>query len=160
MPDMPKPAKDHAWLQQLAGEWEATMKMTMAPDQPAMEMKGTEKVRMVGGFWAQTDFRGNMMGMDFNGAMTLGYDTKAGHYVGTWIDSFNDYMWRYEGKLDAAGKVLTLSTEGPSPMGTGTCKFEESTEIVDADTRKFTSKFQDADGKWQQMLTIDYKRKQ
>ena len=45
--------------------------------------------------------------------MTLGYDPVQKRFVGTFIGSMMTHMWIYNGTLDAAGKVLTLDTEGP-----------------------------------------------
>jgi len=40
--------------------------------------------------------------------MTLCYDPKAQKYVGSLVCSVDNHFWKYEGTLDAAGKVLTL----------------------------------------------------
>jgi hypothetical protein len=52
--------------------------------------------------------------------LTLGYDADTKKYVGIWIDSFNSYLWKYEGTVNAAANALTLETEGPCPMAPGT----------------------------------------
>lgn len=158
MPEMAKPAKEHAWLERLAGEWktESTIK---PPGQAEMKIRGEETARMVGKFWLLAENRGDMMGMPFTGIMTLGYDPKSKKYVGTWIDSFSDYLWNYSGSV--AGNKLTLETKGPCPMKGGEMtNFRETLEVQDDDHKVFTSSIQEEDGSWTPMLTIEYTRKQ
>jgi uncharacterized protein DUF1579 len=161
-PEMPKPGKQHEWLQQLVGEWTSKGVCDM-PDGSKMELTGTESVRAVGGFWIQSEVKATVkmgeMDHPFTGLMTLGYSAEKAKYQGTWVDTMGDYMWVYEGKLDDAGKILTLDTVGPSPMDpTKKLKFKETTELKDKDTKIFTSKFEQ-DGKWVTMMTVTSKRK-
>ena len=159
-PAMPPPAREHEWLMQLVGEWEAQVEMTMDPSQPAMKSQGTETVRPVGGFWTVAKYKGTMMDKPFSGVFTLGYAPEKQKYVGTWIDSMSSRLWSYEGTVDEAGKVLTLSAEGPCPSSPGKLmKFKDTMELVDKDHRVFTSAVQGDDGKWTTGLTIHYVRK-
>jgi hypothetical protein len=156
----PEPTKEHTWLRQLAGEWETEGEAAGAPGEEPTQIKGTESARMIGGHWLQAEVKGEMPGMEFSGILTIGYDKAAGQYVGTWIDSMSDMMWKYTGSVDKDGKTLTLLTEGPSPVEPGkTCKFRESIELVDRDHKVFTSKFE-KDGEWVTMLTVRYARKE
>lgn len=161
VPEMPAPAKEHVWLQQLAGEWEMTGEATMDPTQPAMKCTGSEKARMLGGFWLVSEGRGEMPGMPgpMNSVLTLGYDPQKGKYIGSWIDSTSSYFWKSEGSVDASGKVLTLESEGPCPMKPGTAKFRDVVEIKSNDHHVLTSSMQGDDGKWQKMMTAHYRRK-
>ena len=159
MPEMPGPQKEHEWLQQLVGEWETESEVNAGPDQPGQTFKGKESVRSIGGLWVMAEFSADM-GMPFTGILTAGYDAEAKKYVGTWIDSMTSYMWHYNGAVDAAGKILTLETEGPSPMTPGKrCKFKESFEIKDKDHKVFTSTMQMEDGTWTTFMTTKYQRK-
>ena len=89
----------------------------------------------------------------------LGYDAEKRKYVGTWVDSMNSYLWKYEGSVDASGKVLTLETVGPSPLKPGLVRFKEVTEFRSKDHRVFTSSMQNDDGTWVTLVTADYRRK-
>jgi hypothetical protein len=156
---MPKPAKEHEWLKQIAGEWESEGEAILAPDQPPMKIKGTESGRMVGGFWVTVEHKGEFMGAPFTGIMTLGYDPEKKKFVGTWVDSMGSYLWQYVGTLDESGKVLTLESEGPSHEGPGKlAKFRESIEIKGKDEKVFVSRIE-KDGKWVTALTMTSKRK-
>jgi hypothetical protein len=92
--------------------------------------------------------------------MALGYDPLAEKYVGSWVCSVDNHFWRYEGTLDAAGKVLTLNTEGPDISAPGKlAKMKDVIEIKDKDHRTLTSFMQGADGKWTQFMTMHVRRK-
>ena len=157
-PKMPQPQKEHEWLKQLAGEWQLEISVT-EPNKETMKSKGTESTRMLGGFWAVSEVKASMMDMPFTGSMTLGYNIEKKKYVAAWIDSMNDYLWQYEGTVDAGGKTLTLETTGPCPMQGGKMtRFKDVIEIKDKDHHTMTSHV-DFDGKMVQMMTINYTRK-
>jgi hypothetical protein len=157
-PELPTPGPQHEWLQQLVGEWESKGEM-IAPDQPTVTTEGAETVRAIGGFWIQAENRGDFMGTPFTGLLTLGYNNEQQQYVGTWIDSVNDYLWTYEGSVDESGKILTLETEGPCHMGPAeTARFREVIEIKSPDHKVFTSSMQGEDGSWTTFMRIDYRR--
>jgi Protein of unknown function (DUF1579) len=148
MPDMPKPQKEHQWLQRFVGEWEGEGEITMEPGQPPIECKGTEVVKPLGGFWIVSHHTSEMMGHPMNAVLTLGYSAKEKKYIGTWVDSMQDYLWTYKGSVDDSGNVLTLDTEGPCPMRPGEIvKFKEVVEFKSDDERVFTSSMY-LDGKW------------
>ncbi len=159
-PQMPAATAEHKWLQQSVGEWDTEGEATMGPGQPAIKCKGTETVRAIGEFWTVSEPRTTFMEMPMNGVMTLGYDPEKKKYVGTWIDSMTSYMWKYEGTVDAAGKVLTLDTEGPNPMTPGkSAKFREVLEFKNKDHKVFTSSMQGDDGKYVKFMTMNSRRK-
>jgi hypothetical protein len=159
VPEMPKPQKEHAWLEQLAGEWDSVSEVKPPGQEEALKFTGEERSRMIGGFWLVAENKGDMFGTPFTGIMTLGYDPKSKKYIGTWIDSVGDYMWQYKGSVD--GKKLTLESKGPCPVKPpGTMvNFRETIELKDKDHKVFTSSFQEDDGSWTQMLTMTYTRK-
>jgi hypothetical protein len=162
MPEMPPPAKEHAWLQQFVGDWETDVEINMEPGKPPVKGKGVESDRMLGGFWLVAEGSGTMEGMPgtMTSLLTLGYDPEQKAYVGTWIDSMTSYLWKYNGSVDPSGKKLTLECEGPCPMKPGKLsKFREVTEFKSKDHRVFTSSMLGDDGKWASMVTVHYHRK-
>jgi hypothetical protein len=159
-PQPAAPEKEHQWLQQLVGEWEAESEAILAPGQPPMKCQGTESVRAIGGLWTVAETKNDFQGMQVTGVMTLGYDPQKKKYVGTWIDSMTNYLWKYEGALDEEGKILTLETEGPGHGDPGKlARFRETFEIKGQDHKVFTSSIQGEDGKWFTFLTTHYRRK-
>jgi hypothetical protein len=160
MPEMPKPQKEHAWLEQLAGEWESDSQMFVEPGQPPMTAKGGSTARMIGGFWLVEENKGEIMGMPYTGILTVGYDAEKKAYIGTWIDGMTGYLWTYNGSVDDGGKTLTLNTKGPCPKKPGTLSnFKEVLELKSKDHKVFTSSMQEDDGSWTKMVQINYQRK-
>ncbi len=157
-PQLPAPTKEHEWLKQCAGEWTTTGECFMEPGKPS-KCSGTESSKMLGDFWCITNINGNFGGMEMKGIMTIGYDPDKKQYVGTWVDNVCGHMWKYEGTLDAAGKVLTLNAEGPSPVNGKPAKFKDVMELKDKDTKVFTSSMQGEDGKWIVIMSSEAKRK-
>lgn len=154
-----EPQKEHQWLQRLVGEWTYEGEAQAGPDKPAEKFKGTETVRSIGGIWIVAEGRGEMGGDTATMIITLGYDTQARRYVGTWIGSMMTRLWVYEGALDAAERVLTLESEGPHMAVEGKMtKYRDVTELASNDHRVFTSHMLGDDGKWQQFMTIHYRR--
>lgn len=156
-----KPQKEHAWLQNLVGEWTSEMECVMGPDQPPIKNKGIESVRSIGGLWTMGEGSGEMPdGNKMTSMMTLGYDPQKQRFVGTFIASMMTHMWVYEVTLDAAGKVLTLDTEGPGMSGDGKMmKYKDIITFVDNDHRILTSRVQGDDGQWTEFMTAHYRRK-
>jgi hypothetical protein len=159
MPEMPKPQKEHEWLRQFAGTWENEGEAT-PPGQPTVRFNGTETTRMLGGFWMISEGKSEMMGVMGESLLTMGYDPEKKKYVGTWVDSMNSHLWKYEGDLDATGKILTLNSEGPCPFKGGKLtKFKEILEVKGPDQKVFTSSYQEDDGSWVKVMTMTSRRR-
>jgi hypothetical protein len=155
-----EPQKEHEWLQKLVGDWAAEGEAPMEPGQPPMKWKAVETGRSIGGLWVVCEGRGEMPGGGTSTTvLTLGYDPEKGHYVGTWYGSMMAHLWVYRGSVDAAGRTLTLDTEGPKMSGPGTAKYRESIEFLDSDHRVFRSQMLKDDGGWQEIMTAHYRRK-
>lgn len=159
-PEMPKPAKEHKLLEQFAGEWTVESKMNMPGSDEPMTVTGVEKSKVMGGFWLLANAEAEMMGDKMTSLMTVGYDAKKKHYVGTFVCSAGDYMWEYTGKFDETGKKLILSTTGPAMMDPNAmAEYQEVLELVDADHKTFTSSVKGDDGKWTEIVKMEYTRK-
>jgi hypothetical protein len=158
MPEMPKPQKEHEFLQKFVGEWESVGKRTMGEGQPPMECNGTATTRMLGEFWMISEGKGDAMGSPMENVMQLGFDTKKGKYIGTWIDSMFNHMWHYEGT--AEGDKLTLFAEGPNMMEPGKmAMYRDEFEFKSPDHYVLTSSAQGEDGKWTTFMTADVRKK-
>jgi hypothetical protein len=155
-----EPQKEHQWLDKLVGEWTYEHEAASEPGKTPEKFTGTETVRSLGGLWVVCEGRGEMPGGGASTTiMTLGYDPAKKRYVGTFIGSMMAQMWVYEGEMDPDGKVLTLDTEGPSFTAEGkTAKYKDSIELKSDDHRVLTSRFQDDDGNWHELMTAHYRR--
>lgn len=157
--EMPEPTKHHKWLAKFVGQWDATSKGSMGDGQPAVESKGTMESKMLGGFWLTSTMKADVSGMPFTGVQTIGYSSKKRKYVGTWIDSMNDYMWQYEGFVDESGKKLVLEATGPDMMEPGkTRKYRDAYEFKTDDELKVTSSVENEDGSWTTFMEGTSKR--
>lgn len=158
MPEIPKPQKEHEFLHKFVGEWDAAGKGTAAEGQPTPECNGTFKSRMLGGFWLVSEGKGDAMGMPMENVMTLGYDPEKQRYVGTWVDSVFNHMWKYEGTLE--GSKLTLGADGPDMTDPGKmAKYRDVFEFKSADHYTLTSMVQGPDGTWTTFMTSEVTRK-
>jgi hypothetical protein len=100
----------HELLATHVGTWNAALKMTMDPTQPAQEFTGTAKYTMImGGRFLQEEFESSMGGMPFNGLGTTGFDNLTGKFWLTWIDNAATGILWANGSLSEDGKVLTLN---------------------------------------------------
>jgi hypothetical protein len=154
----PKPGPEHEALKQLAGNWDAKIKCT-TPDGEVSESTGTYTAKIdVGGYFLVTDFKGKMMGMDFQGHGINGYDPYKKKYTGTWVDSMSPALYSVEGEFDKAGKLFTEKMEGPAPDGTP-MKFRMTTEIKDPNTLVQKMYMQGPDGKEMLGMETTYTRK-
>jgi hypothetical protein len=158
MPEMPKPQKEHEFLQKFVGDWESVGKGTMGEGQPEMECNGTASNRMLGGFWMVSNGKGDAMGSPMETMMQLGFDTEKGKYVGTWIDSVFNHMWKYEGTVE--GDKLILNAEGPDMMNPGRmAMYRDEFDFKSPDHYVLTSSAQGEDGKWVTFMTADVRKK-
>ena len=159
IPELPKPQKEHEWLQQVVGEWRSESETIPGPGQEPIRSRGTEKVRSLGGFFVVAEGESEMMGVKVNSIMTLGYDPLKKKYVGTWVDSCLGYLWKYEGTLDESGKSLVLETEGPDMENPGNLrKYRETITLESKDQRTFASAMQSENGEWVTFVRADYRR--
>lgn len=161
LPKFPGPQKEHDLLKQFVGEWESEMEASTGPGQPPMKCKGTMSSRMLGGFWVVSEIDSEMMGAPMQGLQTIGYDPKSKKYVGSWVDSMMNHMWKYSGSVDEKGTTLTLEAEGPSFTGDDKlAKYRDAYEFKSNDHIVMTSSMQGEDGKWITFMTGNLKRKE
>ena len=156
----PKPAapqKEHEWLKLLEGTWEVESEGGAEPGKPPVKCTGTITSRSLGGLWLVSEMKGSVGGVPVTGIMTVGYDAQKKKYVGTWVCSMCDLMFKYEGTV--SGRALTLETEGPNPATGKTAKMRDVIELKDHDTQVMTSSVLGDDGKWVPFMTMTGKRK-
>jgi len=154
-PPMPKPTPHHAHLKSMEGTWECTVKMAGHDGQPS-ESKGTETIRMLGEFWAVSEFKGDMMGMPFMGTSLDGFDTDQGKHVGMWVDSMSPDRVTYEGECSNKCMTITCVGQGKDHETGKPCKLKMVTEMKDKDHRTFTMS---QEGKPEHTMVITYTRK-
>lgn len=157
---MPQPTPEHEWLLQLMGDWQFESECIMGPDQPPMISTGKQTTRSLGSLWTVGEMENDSAdGQPMRSVFTLGFDPAKKRFVGTFVASCMTHLWPYDGQLDAARKVLTLDSEGPSFADDGTmAKYQDIITVVDQDQYLLASQYQNADGSWMPFMTAKYIR--
>ena len=156
---LPGLEKEHQWLEKFVGEWESKSRGTASPDQPPIEATGKMTSRSLGGIWIVNELTAEMTGMSVTGIQTIGYDPATKKFVGTWVDSMSNYMWKYKGTVDESGTKLTLEADGPNFMADGKMtKFRDAYEFKSDDHIIATSSMLGEDGEWATFMTGDMRR--
>jgi hypothetical protein len=154
MPQMPKPTKEHEWLQKFVGQWKTQSKGVAAEGQPVIETQGTITSQMVGRFWVVNNIEATVSGMAYKGVQTIGYDVKKKKYVGTWIDTMNGFMWQYTGSVEKNGTKLVLEAIGPDMMDPKkTSRYRDAYEFKSNNEVVVTSSMLGPDDKWVTFMT-------
>lgn len=157
-PPAPVALPEHAFLKNFVGTWEGTNECKLGPDDTT-KCQASLTARLLGEHWMVADVTCSMPEGKMTGLLTVGYDPAKKKYVGTWVDSAFNHLWKYEGEVDKSGKKLSLYAEGPNFMAEGkTAKFVDIYEFVSADEVHATSKMQMEDGTWFTMMTGVSKR--
>jgi hypothetical protein len=155
---MEQPAPEHHKLAELVGVWDATIDYMGQDGKPAQSKGTCIRKQPMGSFWLVDKFQAEMMGMQFSGLGTTGYDPAKKKYVGTWIDSLAPSIMVTEGGFDKTGKILTMSGMAPGFDGKPVMN-RTVTTIKDKNTHLFQMFAPGPDGKEMTMLTMTYKRR-
>lgn len=151
------PEKEHEFLKRFIGDWETNVEALMGPEQPAVKCTGRIQGKMLGDLWIINTVKSQMGDVTVEGLQTIGYDPVQKKYIGTWVDSMMNHMWKYEGTVK--GDEITLSAEGPSLEGDGkTTTYQDIYEFTSATEMKITSKAKTASGEWVTFMTGTAKR--
>jgi hypothetical protein len=106
------PGANHQLLASVAGDWTFKSRMWMNPSAPPSESAGTVSyTTLFGGRYVEGLYRGEMMGMPFEGRGLMGYDNLAGQFQSTWVDNMGTTIMLMTGQYDAAAKTLTYKGE-------------------------------------------------
>ena len=75
------PGEPHAFLGEMAGEWEGRVTMWMDPSAPPLESTFTSSAELImGGRFLLENVEGDFMGLTFEGAGVLGHNNTTGQY--------------------------------------------------------------------------------
>lgn len=158
--DFPKPTEHHRFLDRLVGEWLFLTSTGMEGYDPEDPLnRWTERIRSIGGLWVVAEAEGTMGGDRAAMIMTLGYDPREGHYVGSWIGSMMDKFWVYKGWLEDHGQTLVLEAEGPSMEDPERTElYRDVIHFIDEDTRRFSGSIKKPGGSFHTFMTSVSKR--
>jgi hypothetical protein len=126
------PGEQHKMLAKGDGKWIAEMTMWMSPDAPPMTAKSIATNKMIlGGRYQETNFKGDFMGMPFEGTSTTGYDNIKKVFFTTWIDNMSTMLMTMEGTWDDAKKSINFKGRMICPANGKECEMRETYKIVD-----------------------------
>jgi len=158
--DYATPGETHKMLATDNGNWTAESTMWMRPDDPKptkTTMTATSKM-ILGGRYQEATYSGMMMGQQFEGKSTVGYDNASKKIVSTWVDNMGTGIMYLTGSYDGTSKTMELKGECTDPM-TGKVKpIRETFTMVDDNTRKMEM-FDTADGKEFKSMEMTMTRK-
>lgn len=153
------PGDAHKMMADEAGSWTNEMTFWHDANSPAEKAASTAEIKMImGGRYQESNYKGTMMGMPFEGRSTLAYDNAMKEYTSTWIDNMGTGMMVMKGKMNADGKSMELTGEMVDPLQNKTMKCREFYTMVDAKTRKMEM-FCSGKGSEYKMMEIVMKKK-
>lgn len=127
------PGDMHKWMASTDGKWDAELTFWMAPGAPPSPTeKAKSKSEMVlGGRYQETEYKGKMMGMDFEGHGTMAYDNATREFISTWIDNMGTGLMVTKGKYDEATKEIRMTGTMVNPVTGKEEPIRQVTKIID-----------------------------
>ena len=111
------PGLPHHFLAKQKGDWDVAVKMWMQPGAPPSESEWMAHGKMIlGGRYLQIQYKGMMMGMQYEAITTTAFDNHLKSFITSWIDNMGTGVYQGRGILDSTGKVLTETGEMYDPM--------------------------------------------
>jgi hypothetical protein len=154
------PGEPQKKLARLVGDWTYTSKAWMAPGQPAMEANGTmHGEALMGGRYVEHTWKGNMMGMPFEGRATEAYDNVGKMYVNSWVDNMGTGIMHMTGTCDEAVKNCTYTGDVWDPMSGKKTSMKQVITWMDDNNFKNEMYGPGPDGKETKWMEIVAKRK-
>lgn len=154
------PGEPQKKLARMVGDWTFTNKLWMDPSQPPVESSGTMHAdSLMGGRYVEHTWKGNMMGMPFEGRGTEAYDNVGKMYVNSWVDNMGTGIMHTTGTCDAAVKVCTYSGDMFDPMTVKKTTTKSVITWLDDNSFKNEMYAPGPDGKEAKMMEIVAKRK-
>ncbi len=155
------PGANHELLASMAGDWTFTTKMWTDPAAPPTESTGTASyTTLLGGRFIQGEYRGNMMGMPFEGLGITGYDNVSQQFQASWIDNMGTMLMYMTGHYDPSAKSFTFTGQMDDFMKPGTkVKVREVIRVPSSDSQVMEW-YEVRGGKETKTMEITYTRKQ
>lgn len=153
------PGPNHQLLASVAGDWTFKSRMWMNPSAPPAESTGSVSyTTLLGGRYVEGQYRGNMMGMPFEGRGLMGYDNVAEQFQATWADNMGTTIMYMTGQYDPDAKTITYTGRMDDLMKPGTkINVREVVHLTSPDSHTMEW-FETRDGKEVKTMEIVYTR--
>lgn len=130
------PGPQHVMIAKWDGTWDAETTMWMAPGAPPETSKATSVNKMMlGGRYQTTNFKGNFMGMPYEGHGMMGYDNAKEVFTSTWLDNMSTSPMKMEGTWDDAAKSINFKGKMLCSANGKEMDMREVYKIVDDNTQ-------------------------
>ncbi len=154
------PGDAHKKLDGMVGSWDTKITMWMMPGMDPMTSAGTSTNQWVmGGRYLEQRYKGDFMGMPFEGVGYTGYDNVKKQYWGTWMDNMSTSMMTSKGGPSEDGKTWEFTATMSDPMTGKDSTAKEKITIIDADHHTMEMWAAGPDGKMFRNMEIQYVRK-
>jgi hypothetical protein len=153
------PGPNHQLLTSISGDWTFKIRMWMNPSAPATESTGTVAYTpLLGGRYVQGQYRGDMMGMPFEGLGLMGYDNVSAQFQTSWVDNMGTMITFLTGTYDPATKAITYTGRMDDATQPGTkVKVRQVIRIESPDSHVMEW-YETRDGKETKTMEIVYTR--
>jgi len=102
-----QPGDMHKSIAKFEGTWEASTMMWMEPGaDPMSSVASSKNEMMLGGRYLRQSFKGNIMGMAFEGVGITGYDNYSKMFTSLWMDNTSTMIMVFEGTTNEEGQVV------------------------------------------------------
>lgn len=153
------PGDVHKMMAKEDGAWDAVVTSWMAPGAAPTKSTATCINSMImGGRYQQSMYKGNMMGMPFEGMSLLAYDNAKKAFISSWIDNMGTGIMNLEGKWDAASKSITFTGKCVDPLTKKDMDVRQILKIND-DNSQTMEMYCNSTGKEMKTMEIQLSRK-
>jgi len=151
------PGTVHQAFAKMVGNWKAIVTMYQASGEQNKSEGSATYEMVLGGRYLKSTFKGNMMGMPFEGMGLDGYDNATKDYISIWIDNMGTGIMYMKGKYDDDSKTIVYFGNVVNPI---TGKEEKNKTVIkktDDDHMLMTS-YMFAGEKEVKQMEIEYSR--
>jgi hypothetical protein len=130
------PGEVHQMIARSDGEWVGEVTHWMSPEDKPVSSKCNATNKMImGGRYQQTEFKGEFMGMPFEGLGTLAYDNAKKVYITTWIDNMGTGLMVMEGTWNDKTKTINFAGTMVDPVSGKDTKATQRFQMLDDNTQ-------------------------
>lgn len=151
------PGVQHQMLAKADGKWDAEISFYYNPDSPSVHKVTCENKMILGGRYQQSNYKGAIDGMPFEGIATLAFDNARKIYSSTWIDNMGTGIMHLEGTFDDASKTMSLKGKTTDVASGKDIDVREVFKIVDENNQTMEM-FETKDGKESKTMSIKLTR--
>lgn len=152
------PGPFHELLQNSDGEWNATITLWNLGEKGATAHATCTNSMILGGRYQQSHYKGNMLGLPFEGIGITAYDNARKVFLSTWIDNMGTSMMYSEGIYDSAKKEFVYLGYTTDPQSGELTDYRETHHIAQPD-RQVMEMFMKIKGREYKIMEIVLERK-